>query len=137
MEQRGLDFEVEMSAAQWDELARRAETLAEQGGTFACAADEGNDIQLFLRPGDAPPLWRDFVGDGESYGADRREVARFHFNGGRPYAEIEADGVVEEPVYTAQEAQTMQSELERWVRGKWHELLRESGVHFERGHTSL
>jgi hypothetical protein len=64
-------------------------------------------------------------------------VARFHFNDGRPYAEIEADGVVEEPVYTEEEARTMQSELERWVRGKWHELLRESGVHYERGHTSL
>lgn len=131
MEERNLDFEIEMSAAQWDALVQRADALGQESGGFERAPDDIGEIQVFLRDDDRPPHWRDWVGDSETYGATTREVARFHFNSGRPYAEIETGAAVAEPVYTDQETVEMQTELERWVRGKWQELLRESGMRYE------
>lgn len=136
MERRNLDFEVEMSPAQWDIMARRADALGPESGGFDRDAADTNEIQVFMNTSDAPSLWRDYVGDQETYGPTTREVARFHFNSGRPYAEIDAGSKVAEPGYLEQEVAEMQNELEHWVRGKWHELLRESGIHYERGHTA-
>src|SRR5699024_2068119 len=82
----------------------------------------------------APDLWRDYVTDDESYGEEAHEVARFHFNGGRPFASIGVPYFVDEPVYTEQETDAMRREIEGWVRDKWHALLRGSGLHYERGH---
>jgi hypothetical protein len=137
MERRNLDFEVEMSAAQWSTLTRRADALGPERAGFDRGANATDEIQVFLRTDDAPPHWRDWVGDPETYGPTTREVARFHFNSGRPYAEIDAGAEVVEPGYFEHDVAAMQAEMEEWVRGKWHELLRESGIHYERGHTAL
>ncbi len=137
MERRNLDFELEMSTAQWDTLARRANALGPEGGGFDRGRDHAEEIQVFLRADDQPSHWRDWVGDPETYGPTVREVARFHFNSGRPYAEIDVGNEVVEPTYTEEEVTAMRRDLEQWVRGKWHELLREAGVHYERGHTAL
>jgi hypothetical protein len=137
MERRNLDFEIELSAAQWDTLTQRADALGSEEGGFDRGADDKDEIQVFFRTDDTPPHWRAWVGDTETYGPTSREVARFHFNSGRPYAEIDAGADVAEPTYLEQDIDAMQIELEQWVRGKWHELLRESGIHYERGHTAL
>jgi hypothetical protein len=137
MERRNLDFEVEMSAAQWDTMLRRADALGPDGGGFDRDSGATNEIQVFLRTNDVPPNWSDWVGDPETYGPTTREVARFRFNSGRPYAEIDVGDDVVSPGFVEQEVAEMQIELERWVRGKWHELLRESGIHYEPGRTAL
>jgi hypothetical protein len=137
MERRNLDFALEMSAAQWDALARRADALGPEGGGYGHGADHADEIQVFLRTNDLPSRWSDWVGDRETYGPTTREVARFHFNSGRPYAEIDIGDEVVEPIYTEDEVNAMRNELEQWVRGKWQELLRESGLHYERGHTAI
>lgn len=137
MERRNLDFEIELSEEQWETLARRADTLGPEGGGFDRGPDGEGEIQVFIRTDDRPSGWEDWVGDPETYGPVNREVARFHFNSGRPYAELELGSDVVVPLETEQEVAEMQVELERWVRGKWHELLRESGIHYERGHTAL
>lgn len=137
MERRNLDFEVDMSEAQWDTLVRRADALGPRGGGFDREGGPDGEIQVFLRTDDAPSRWRDWVGDPETYGPTTREVARFHFNSGRPYAEIVVGDDVVGPGFVEQDVEAMQTELERWVRGKWHELLREAGIHYERGRTAI
>jgi hypothetical protein len=128
MEERNLDFAIEMSAAEWEILAQRVDALGREGSGLERGEDARDEIQVFFRPDDLPSHWRDWVGDSETYGATSREVARFHFNTGRPYAEIDIGSEVAEPGYTEAEVAKMQIELEHWVRGKWHNLLRESGI---------
>ena len=134
MERRNLDFEIELTRDQWAGVGERADALGAEEGGFAWRDDRFDEIRVFLRPADAPPLWRDFVGNDETYGAPLREVARFRFNDGRPYADVELPESIVEPVYSEDEGETMRAELEDWIRGKWHELLRESGLHYDRGH---
>lgn len=136
MERRNLDFDLELSPEQWDTLVRRADTLGPETAGFDSEPERGDEIQVFMTATDQPARWQDWIGDEETYGTTTREVARFHFNSGRPFAELEIGDEVTGPNYTEQEIRAMQLELERWVRGKWHELLRESGIHYERGHTA-
>lgn len=136
MERRNLDFDLELSPEQWETLILRADTLGPDEGGFDIAPDRDEEIQVFMTATDQPARWQDWVGNDETYGATEREVARFHYNSGRPYAEIEVGDRVVEPVFTEEQVAEMQREMERWVRGKWHELLRESGIHYERGHTA-
>lgn len=133
MEPRNLDFEIELTEDQWDDILRRAEVLGAEEGGFARPDHNPGEIRVFLRPEDAPPLWRNYVGADDTYGVRNREVAQFRFNGGRPYAHIDSSYVVA-PVFTEEEESAMQAELESWVRGRWHDLLREAGLHYDRGH---
>lgn len=87
-----------------------------------------------MRDEDATGIWRNYVSDDQAYGSAKLEVAQFIFNDGRPYGHIEPPVSADEPAITDRDEQAMQTELERWVRGRWHELLRESGLHYERGH---
>ena len=136
MEQRNLDFGVEVTSDQWAELGRTADALAAEDGGYAWDEDRFEEIHVLLRNEDAPNLWRNWVDDAETYGATRREVAQFHFNGGRPYAEIDVANAPEQPVLSGEEEEEMQRELEAWVRGRWHALMRGSGLHFDRGSIS-
>ncbi|HEX7050631.1 MAG TPA: hypothetical protein VF188_10550 [Longimicrobiales bacterium] len=134
MEALDLDFGIPMTAAQWAELGRTANALAARDGSYAWDEEDFDEIRVLMRDVDAPDLWRNYVSSPSVYGARAREAAQFHFNGGRPYARM---GVIEgpdEPVFTDDEEETMRRELERWVRDKWHALLRDSGLHYERGH---
>lgn len=134
MEQRNLDFDIDMTREQWLELGRTADTRGPTRSGFAWAPDRFDEIHVFLRDADAPSLWRNFVSDAESYGAEEREIAQFRFNGGRPYAELHLPESLEEPVVSVQEQETMREELDGWIRNKWHELVRDSGLHYDRGH---
>ncbi len=134
MEMYNLDFEIEMTPDQWAEIGRTAGALGAEDGAFRWDERRFDDIGVLLRDEDVPGLWRDWVGQEDTYGATEREIAQFHFNGGRPYAEITRPEHAEQPVVSEDEETGMRRELEGWIRGKWHELLRGSGLHFERGH---
>lgn len=134
MEDRNLDFGIEMTAEQWVELGRVADALGAEEAGFAWDENRFDEIRVLLRDQDAPNLLRDWVGSEETYGGAELEVAQFRFNGGRPFAELEIPDFARPPVVTEDEERAVQKELEQWVRGKWQELMRSSGLHFERGH---
>lgn len=134
MEERNLDFGIELTSDQWAELGRAAHALGADEAGFAWDEDRFDEIRVLLRDDDAPNLWRDWVSSDRTYGGAKREVAQFRFNGGRPFAELELPGFAEPPVVSEDEERAMQRELETWIRGKWRELLRNSGLHFDRGH---
>lgn len=136
MDFNNLDFGIEVTADQWAELRKTAERRGKEDGFSEEGSDRGGDIRVFMDEAHGPTGWRDYlVADGRSYGAPEREVAEFHFNGGRPFATIELPRtIVDEPNVTEGEERTLRTELESWVRNRWHELMRASGIHFERGH---
>lgn len=134
MERRNLDFEIELTADQWSEIGRTADALGAEDGGYLWQEGHFDEIRVLLRDEDAPNLWRDWVGEEGAYGALRREVARFRFNGGRPYAAIEIPDLARQPVVSEDEEEAMRRELETWLREKWRGLMRASGLHFDRGH---
>lgn len=134
MEKRNLDFNVDLTREQWLDLGRTAEAVGARGGGYGWDEDRELEIRVYLSDDDAPNLWRNLVADEGTYGATRREIAQFHFNGGRPYAEVHLPEGLEEPILTEQEQQVMRDELDGWLRDKWHALLRDSGQHYDRGH---
>lgn len=72
----------------------------------------------------------------DSYARSTREFARFVFNGGRPYAELLPPETAKPPAITPAEEAAMDQGLERWVRERWHQLMRESGLDYVRGHLT-
>lgn len=135
MEARNLDLGIDVTRAQWEELCRTAASLGPTDGGLDWRETEPERIRVFLRVADAPGRWRDFVSDASVYGVHEREIARFVFNDGRPYAAM-GDPVawVEQPAFDDEAEATMRRDLERHVRGRWHDLMRASGLHYERGH---
>lgn len=135
MEKRNLDFGIEVTGDQWEELGRTAAALGPKDGGYQWDDGDPERIHVLLRDEDAPEGWRDFVSPEDRYGAHERQAAEFRFNGGRPYARIEPpDHLVEPPAVRDDDEAAMTRELERWVRGRWHELMRRSGLHYDRGH---
>lgn len=134
MEPRNLDFGIELTSDQWAELGRAADALGAEEAGFAWDEDRFDEIRVLLRDEDAPNLLRDWVSSEGPYGDTEVEVAQFRFNGGRPFAELEIPDSAMPPVVSEDEERAMQHELEEWVRGKWQELMRSSGLHFDRGH---
>ncbi len=140
MERRNLEFGIEMTEAQWRQLEQTADALGSDRGFDAGRSTEApqgaHPIQAFMDGVRGPDAWRALLTSPDDlYGVPRREVAEFHFNGGRPFATIEVPPELVAPPAVApdQEAQ-MQRELEAWLRHRWHELLSASGIHYERGH---
>jgi len=134
MEIRNLDFDIVVTPEQWEQLGRTAAATARDGAGFAWDERNPDEIRVLFREGDVPPRWQDTVSTGDVYGATEQTGARFIFNDGRPYARIEPPYMPAEPVITEEEQEAMRLELERWVRGKWHELMRISGLHYTPGH---
>lgn len=135
MEQRKLDLTEAVTPEQWEILGRTAAELGVDGAGFDWDEEESKTIDVYMRDSDAPNYWRElFVSRDDTYGDDAMCVARFDYAGGTPVAEIDVDNAPDEPVYTNVGEATMQQELERWVRNKWHELMERSGIHFDRGH---
>ena len=77
------------------------------------------------------------MSDEDRYGDSEVEIARFVFNDGRPYARMEAPPTLEEPSITDAQEDAAEAGEERFVRDRWHYLLRESGIHYERGHVPV
>jgi len=134
MEIRNLDFDIVVTAEQWEQLGRTAAATARDGAGFAWDENRPEEIRVLFREGDVPAGWQDTISTGDVYGATAQTGARFIFNDGRPYARVEPPYTPAEPVITEEEQEAMRLELERWVRGKWHELMRISGLHYTPGH---
>ena len=75
MEDRNLDFGIEMTAEQWAELGRAADALGAEEAGFAWDEGRFDEIRVLLREEDAPNLLRDWVGPEETYGGAELEVA--------------------------------------------------------------
>jgi hypothetical protein len=135
MEKRNLDFDIEITPDQWEELGRTAAGLGHDQG-FSWNAEDSTDIEVMLRPDSAPATWRDRLTDERTYGEHVGHVARFVFNDGRPFARLEPWYDPQPPAVPPDLADQMRGDLESWVRNRWHDLMRESGMHYERGHLS-
>jgi len=133
MQQRNLDFEIPLMREQWEQLGQAANIRPDYGVLRWAPVDEWDVIRVSIREGDAPRGWDDFVPDDNGVYPDDREVARFVYNDGRPYAQLEPPPTPRVPAVLPEEEQKLQVDFERWVRDKWHELLRDSGIHYDRG----
>lgn len=134
MDLGNVDFEVEMDGALWRMLCETAAALGPERGGYSWHPEHGDEIGVHLRAEDAPEDWADRVSPDGVYGSKERQIARIFFNGGRPYARIEPEHEPVEPVASEHEQGAMRQSLEAWVRHKWHDLVRRSGHHYDRGH---
>jgi hypothetical protein len=143
MERHNLFFEIELTDAQWNELQRTADTLGRDRGYASGARTEEpfetQPIQVYLDEERGPDAWRGFLAGSEGrYGRSSVEVASFHFNGGRPFASIDyPTETVEPPAFSRDRELKLQVELDRWLRNRWDELMRASGIHYDRGHFPI
>jgi hypothetical protein len=133
MQERNLDFEIPVSREQWEQLGRSAARLGEDSG-YEWNPTEPDRIHLHLREEEARGVWDRFVSQEETYGEPSLELAEFVFNDGRPFARLQPPAAAEEPAITDNEEHAMDIGMERWVRDKWHELMRQSGLHYDPGH---
>lgn len=135
MEERNLDLGIGLLREQWEELGRRAAAMGREVAGYEWAGDTDR-ILVYLTDEEARGLWSDYVSDESVYGESELRLADFVFNDGRPYAHIHAPPTARPPAILPQEVEAMQVGLERFTREKWHRLLREAGIHYERGHVS-
>lgn len=135
MEERNLDLDIRLRREQWEQIGRRAAALGQEVAGYEWSGDTDR-VLVYLNEEEARGLWSDQVSSPETYGASRMEVAEVVYNDGRPYANLEMPDNVRPPAVRPQEAEAMQQGLAHFVREKWDRLLKESGVHYERGHVS-
>lgn len=95
--------------------------------------DKPDVIQISIREEELPPGWEAIAPPDDGRRPDDREVARFLYNDGRPFAQLEPPDEPKPPAISAEHDRELQVALERWVREKWHELLRLSGIHYDSG----
>jgi hypothetical protein len=131
MTHRNLDFEIPLTREQWEQLGESADMRPDYG-VLRWAPAEFDVIRVSMREDELPRGWLPAVPRADAIVADR-EVARFRWNDGRPYAELEIPNAPAPPAITAAEREVLEQRLERWVRERWHLLLRESGIHYDRG----
>lgn len=134
MNPRNIDFEIPLTREQWQQLGEAANLRADYG-VLRWAPANFDVIRVSAHTDDRPPGWDGIAtAVAERRVADDREVARFIYNDGRPFAHLEPP---EQPAVGAGLTQAgdaaLDASLERWVRGKWHALLRDSGIHYDRG----
>jgi len=132
MQRRNLDFEIPLTRAQWDQLGQAANFRPDYG-VLRWTPEDPDVIQLSMREDDRPEGWDALTPPVDDLAPEDREVARFVYNDGRPYAHLEPPPQPAPPATLPQEDERLQRSLEHWVRGKWHELLRLSGIHYDRG----
>lgn len=132
METHNIDFEIPLTREQWDELGRSVDYRPDFGMLSWAPADP-DVIHVAIRGDDHPDGWDDMVLPADAPRNTLRQVARFVYNDGRPYARIEPPPEPMPPAISLEAEQELQRSLERWVRGKWHELLRLSGIHYVSG----
>jgi hypothetical protein len=131
MERRNLDFEVPLTREQWEQLGQSANFRPDYG-VMRWAPAEFDVIRISVREDDAPEGWADAAPPADDRVAPSdREVARFLYNDGRPYAQVDPPPNV--PAGRPEDRAEMEVHLDRWVRAKWHELMRDSGIHYDRG----
>lgn len=132
MQRRNLDFEIPLTRVQWEQLGHAANFRPDYG-VMRWSPAEPDVIQLSVREDDHPDGWDAIVPPVDDIPPEDREVARFVYNDGRPYARLEPPDQPAPPALLPEEDARLELALERWVRDKWHELLRLSGLHYDRG----
>jgi hypothetical protein len=132
MEHRNLDFGIPLTREQWDQLGQSANFRPDYG-VMRWTPAEPDVIQISIREAERPQGWDAIAPPDDGRPPDDREVAQFVYNDGRPFARIEPPEEPKPPAITAEQDRELQVALERWVRAKWHELLRESGIHYDSG----
>jgi hypothetical protein len=133
VQHRNLDFEIPLLREQWDQLGNAANFRPDYGVLRWDPVQEWGVIRVAIRVDDAPSGWEGVVPDDDGIPPDDLEVARFVYNDGRPYAQVDLPAAPTTPAILPDEEQEMQVALERWVREKWHDLMRDSGIHYDRG----
>ncbi len=131
MERRNLDLEVPLTREQWQQLGESA-NLREDMGVLRWAIADFDVIRVSMHDDDAPAGWEG-VATRTNFAADDREVARFVYNDGRPYAQLETPAAPAPPAITGAQDRALDVALERWVRDKWRGLMRDSGLHDDAG----
>lgn len=135
MERRNLELGP-ITAEQWDILGRTARDLTAVSG-FDWQPDACNELGIFMTIENAPAEWRDWVSERDEYGASERRAATVLWNDGDPFARVEIEPLPESPNVLPQNVELMQQKFEHWLRGRWQELLRESGLHYTKaGHVT-
>ena len=133
MERRNLDLGIPLTREQWQQLGEGA-NLRPDFGVLRWAPAEFDVIHLSVREEDVPKGWADFAPPADDVVAPAdREVARFRYNDGRPFAQLEPIVQPSAPGVPFAQERRLEVNLERWVRDKWRELLRDSGLHYDRG----
>jgi hypothetical protein len=131
MQARNLDFEIPLTREQWQQLGETA-NQREDYGVLRWAPAEFDVIRISAHSDDAPLGWEYEATPRDVTVGDDREVARFVYNDGRPFARLDGRVLATPGPGTPTDA-AMSNSLERWVRDKWHMLLRDSGIHYDRG----
>ena len=134
MRERRLDLGVPVTEEQWEQLGRTAKARGGRAAGFEWKGDEFGEIHLFARDADSPAALRSHLEPDDRYGRHELPIATFLYNGGRPYADVRSLSEPDEPGTTNDREHAMQREINGWVRNRWHDLLRDSGVHYVRGH---
>lgn len=131
MQPRNLDFEVPLTREQWQQLGETA-NQREDFGVLRWATADFDVIRVSAHTDDRPDGWDDLATRAD-FAADDREVARFVYNDGRPYARLEPPLEPAPPAITSVQDRALDTSLERWVRDKWRGLMRDSGIHYDAG----
>lgn len=126
MEERNVDLEIPLSEEQWFQIGKAAQ--ANQALGYEWKGSEGDRIHVYLRDEEARGAWEGLVSDENLYGDQEVEIAQFVFNDGRPFAHLEAIPAFDEPSVTAPEEDALEVGQERFVRGKWHQLVERAGI---------
>ena len=132
MQRRNLDFEIALTREQWQQLGESA-NLRPDAGVLRWSPAEFDVIRLSIHEDDrpagfaalTPPPMADVAGD--------LVVARFVYNDGRPYARLQPPAEFGPPRISPEEERALDQSLERWVRDRWRQLLRDSGIAYDRG----
>lgn len=135
MERRNLDLEIPLTREQWQQLGETA-NLREDFGVLRWATAEFDIIRVSPHMDDAP-VGLEGIATQTDFAADDREIARFVYNDGRPYAHLEPPAEPAPPAITSAEDRALDVALERWVRDKWRGLMRDSGLHYDAGALPL
>ncbi len=133
MEQRNLDIGTPVTTEQWEILGRTADELGPDDGGFDWDDEQPEEIRFYFSADDVPEAWRDRLAGEDLYGDEVLCVARARFNRGDPFIAVDAPQSPEEPAVSDDRERAMRRQLDSWVRDRWQALLRESGLHFERG----
>jgi hypothetical protein len=127
MERRNIDLGVPLTRDQWRQIGEAADFQADEG-VLQWTPGEFDVIHVSLRANDAPKGWQD-IAPADVVRQYDGEVARLVYNDGRPMAHLTPPLQPAPPAVLPQEDQALQVALERWVRGKWHMLMRAAGLH--------
>jgi hypothetical protein len=131
MTRHNLDFEIALTREQWEQLGQSADARPDFG-VLRWAPADFDVIRVAMREDELPEGWRPAVPRVDARVSDR-EVARYRWNDGRPFAEVDPPDAPEPPAITAAERTALERRLDHWVRERWHILLRESGIAYDRG----